>query len=70
MIVGTLGSWCSVPSRPGPIGLLPGRTNRLDVDRRGAMARCFCPWSCGVGCGVVLVGHGCGLFGVTGADKT
>ena len=69
MIIGTLGSWCSVPWRPGRIDLPPGRTDRLNVERMGAMAGCFCLWSCGVGCRVVLSGHGCGLFGAGGVGR-
>ena len=69
MIAGTIGSWCSVPWRPGPIGLLPGRTARSNVDPMGAMAGCFCLWLCGVGCSVVLSAHGCELFGVGGVGR-
>ena len=54
MIAGTLGPWCSVPWRPGPIGLLPRRSDRLNVDRRGAISGCFCLWSSGVRCRVLL----------------
>ena len=35
----------------------------------GAKAGYFCLLSCGVGCRVVLSGHGCGLFGVRGVGR-
>ena len=68
-IFGALGSWCSVPLRPGPVGLLPGKTHRPNVDRGGATAGRFCWGSCGVGCRVVLSGQDRGLLGVGGVGR-
>ena len=69
MTVGTLWPWCSVPWPPKPIGLLPRRTDHLNVDRGGTMAGCFCLWSCGGGCRALLGGHGRGLFSVGGVGR-
>ena len=68
-IVGTLGSWCSLPLSPRPVGLLPGKTDRLNVNRGGVTVGCYCRWSCGVGCRVVLSGRGCGWFDVGGVSR-
>ena len=69
-IISSLGFWCLVPMRPGPVGLLPGKTDRLNVDRGSVTVGCFCRWSCGVGCRAVLSSRGCGLFGVGGVSRS